>query len=378
MAGVAAAYHLAARHGVRRVVLVDERPPLSLTSDKSTEAYRNFWPGPDDAMVRFMNRSIDLLEELAEASGERVPDEPAGLRVRHGGSGPRHGAPGDGRARRRLGRRPSSDPRRRPGRRGLPAALRGRLARAARRDRPPPGPGPDPPALPVRRRRHRGAPARAPVRLAVRPAARDASPRAGPPRRRRARRGPPGRGGRRGRPGHGSADRRPGRPPDARHGAPGPRRGPAPARGRAAPRRHAPRVLGAAPQDRHRGHARRGAARRPVPDLGRCADARLEPRGARGARGRARASLDARAVPRGRPHSPGGREPREPDSARPLVVRLRGRPTSSSRCRSRPTTPSSSSAGWRAWCPASPAISTRCRAPTSTAATTRRRARTAR
>jgi glycine/D-amino acid oxidase-like deaminating enzyme len=47
------------------VVLVDERPPLSLTSDKSTECYRNWWPGPGDAMVRFMNRSIDLLEELA-------------------------------------------------------------------------------------------------------------------------------------------------------------------------------------------------------------------------------------------------------------------------------------------------------------------------
>jgi glycine/D-amino acid oxidase-like deaminating enzyme len=70
MAGVAAAYHLAARHGVRRVVLVDERPPLSLTSDKSTEAYRNFWPGPDDAMVRFMNRSIDLLEAESAASDD--------------------------------------------------------------------------------------------------------------------------------------------------------------------------------------------------------------------------------------------------------------------------------------------------------------------
>jgi glycine/D-amino acid oxidase-like deaminating enzyme len=69
IAGVAAAYHLAVRHGVRRVALLDERPPLSLTSDKSTEAYRNFWPGPDDAMVRFMNRSIDLLEALAESSG---------------------------------------------------------------------------------------------------------------------------------------------------------------------------------------------------------------------------------------------------------------------------------------------------------------------
>ena len=71
IAGISAAYHLAVRHGVRRVVLVDERAPLSLTSDKSTEAYRNWWPGPDDAMVRLMNRSIDLLEELAEASENR-------------------------------------------------------------------------------------------------------------------------------------------------------------------------------------------------------------------------------------------------------------------------------------------------------------------
>ncbi len=71
IAGVSAAYHLAVRHGVGDVVLVDERPPLSLTSDKSTEAYRNWWPGPDDAMVRLMNRSIDLLEELAAACANR-------------------------------------------------------------------------------------------------------------------------------------------------------------------------------------------------------------------------------------------------------------------------------------------------------------------
>ena len=69
MVGVAAAYHLAVRRGVKKVVLVDERPPLSLTSDKGTEAYRNWWPGPGDTMVRFMNRSIDLLEELADESG---------------------------------------------------------------------------------------------------------------------------------------------------------------------------------------------------------------------------------------------------------------------------------------------------------------------
>lgn len=65
MAGVSAAYHLAVRQGVRNVLLVDELPPFTLTSDKSTEAYRNWWPGPGDTMVRFMNRSIDLLEELA-------------------------------------------------------------------------------------------------------------------------------------------------------------------------------------------------------------------------------------------------------------------------------------------------------------------------
>ncbi len=65
IAGVSAAFHLAVRCGVRDIVLVDERPPLTLTSDKSTECYRNWWPGPGDTMVAFANRSIDLLERLA-------------------------------------------------------------------------------------------------------------------------------------------------------------------------------------------------------------------------------------------------------------------------------------------------------------------------
>jgi len=69
IAGVSAAYHLAVRRGIRDILLVDERPPLSLTSDKSTECYRNWWPGPGDAMVRLMNRSIDIMEELAGESG---------------------------------------------------------------------------------------------------------------------------------------------------------------------------------------------------------------------------------------------------------------------------------------------------------------------
>lgn len=70
IAGISAAYWLAVKHNLP-VVLVDEHPPFSLTSDKSTEAYRNWWPGPGDAMVRLMNRSIDWLEEWARATGNR-------------------------------------------------------------------------------------------------------------------------------------------------------------------------------------------------------------------------------------------------------------------------------------------------------------------
>jgi sarcosine oxidase, subunit beta len=72
IAGAAAAYELAVRRGLRDLVIVDPLPPLSLTSDKSTECYRNWWPGPGDTMVRLMNRSIDLLEELEKASGGRL------------------------------------------------------------------------------------------------------------------------------------------------------------------------------------------------------------------------------------------------------------------------------------------------------------------
>jgi glycine/D-amino acid oxidase-like deaminating enzyme len=70
IAGISAAYQLAVRAGVSRVVIVDPRPPLSLTSSKGTEAYRNYWPGPDDTMVRFMDRSIDLLDALDRESGQ--------------------------------------------------------------------------------------------------------------------------------------------------------------------------------------------------------------------------------------------------------------------------------------------------------------------
>jgi len=69
IAGLAAAYHLSARQRVGRVIIVDELPPMALTSDKGTQGYRNWWPGPDDTMFRFVSRSIDLLEETAHESG---------------------------------------------------------------------------------------------------------------------------------------------------------------------------------------------------------------------------------------------------------------------------------------------------------------------
>ncbi len=65
IAGIAVAHHLAVHAGLGSILLVDERPPLTLTSDKSTEAYRNFWPGPDAAMIQLMNRSLDLMQDLA-------------------------------------------------------------------------------------------------------------------------------------------------------------------------------------------------------------------------------------------------------------------------------------------------------------------------
>ena len=64
--GVTAAYFLS-KAGIKNILLIDERPPLSLTSDRSTECYRNWWP--DAEMLTLMNCSIDLMEAMADESG---------------------------------------------------------------------------------------------------------------------------------------------------------------------------------------------------------------------------------------------------------------------------------------------------------------------
>ena len=71
IAGIAAAYALASANA-GRIALIDNGPPLGLTSDKSTECYRNFWPGPDSAMAEFIADSIDLLHKHTVDSNNQI------------------------------------------------------------------------------------------------------------------------------------------------------------------------------------------------------------------------------------------------------------------------------------------------------------------
>jgi glycine/D-amino acid oxidase-like deaminating enzyme len=68
--GIAVAYYLVRDHGVRSVVLVDSRDPMSLTSAQSGENYRNWWPHP--VMTAFTDHSITLMEQLDRESGGRL------------------------------------------------------------------------------------------------------------------------------------------------------------------------------------------------------------------------------------------------------------------------------------------------------------------
>ena len=72
IAGLATAYHLAVKHHLKNILVVDERAPLGLTSSRGTMAYRNWFPGPGDAMVRLLNRSIDLLQEIDAQSNHAI------------------------------------------------------------------------------------------------------------------------------------------------------------------------------------------------------------------------------------------------------------------------------------------------------------------
>ena len=68
-AGLAAAYYLS-QQGLTNIVLVDKNEPLSQTSSKSGENYRTWWP--NETMVGFVSRSIDLMDEIVERSGNAI------------------------------------------------------------------------------------------------------------------------------------------------------------------------------------------------------------------------------------------------------------------------------------------------------------------
>lgn len=68
--GIACAYYLSRNHGLRNLVLIDRGAPMAFTSAQSGENYRNWWPS--GLMTRFTDRSIDLMEEIARTSENRI------------------------------------------------------------------------------------------------------------------------------------------------------------------------------------------------------------------------------------------------------------------------------------------------------------------
>lgn len=68
--GIAAAYYLCVAHRIRDVMLIDPNPPMSFTSAQSGENYRNWWPHP--VMTAFTDDSIDLMEQVARESDNRL------------------------------------------------------------------------------------------------------------------------------------------------------------------------------------------------------------------------------------------------------------------------------------------------------------------
>jgi glycine/D-amino acid oxidase-like deaminating enzyme len=70
IAGIATAWQLAERLGRTDAVIVDPRPPLSLTSNRPEANYRDWWPQP--AMAELADMSLALVDELV-ADGATIP-----------------------------------------------------------------------------------------------------------------------------------------------------------------------------------------------------------------------------------------------------------------------------------------------------------------
>jgi glycine/D-amino acid oxidase-like deaminating enzyme len=78
MAGICTAYYLAAQ-GMQDILVVDKRFPLTLTSDKSAETFRVWWPGETNKdKFALLERSVELMEQLIYESGGVLHMQPRG------------------------------------------------------------------------------------------------------------------------------------------------------------------------------------------------------------------------------------------------------------------------------------------------------------
>ena len=67
IAGIATAYELAVKRGQKHILLLDKLQPMSLTTSKSGENFRDYWPQP--CMSELSARSLQIMQALATDSG---------------------------------------------------------------------------------------------------------------------------------------------------------------------------------------------------------------------------------------------------------------------------------------------------------------------
>ena len=67
IAGIATAWSLAVKYHQKNIILIDKNQPMSLTTSKSGENFRDYWPQP--CMTALTSHSIDLMQALADDRG---------------------------------------------------------------------------------------------------------------------------------------------------------------------------------------------------------------------------------------------------------------------------------------------------------------------
>lgn len=66
IAGIATAYYLAVKYRQKDIILIDKNLPMSLTTSKSGENFRDYWPQP--CMTALTRHSVKLMQALSDES----------------------------------------------------------------------------------------------------------------------------------------------------------------------------------------------------------------------------------------------------------------------------------------------------------------------